>query len=125
MGVSPMGFRGIGILPMIHGLEAHATFTGRMPVPLSHELLQVLDAALGLLDGAALDAQDDVALGPAADLDHLLPVDHAVAAGAADRRAGDLAALGLGVLDRDVLGVQVDQPGSTRSSQAIGSWPPR
>ena len=40
----------------------------------------------------------------------LLPVDHAVAAGAADRRAGDLAALGLAVLDRDVLGVQVDEP---------------
>ena len=39
-----------------------------------------------------------------------LPIDHAVAAGAADRRAGDLAAFGVGVLDGDVLGVQVDEP---------------
>ena len=71
----------------------------------------MLDAAGGLLDRAALDAEDDVARGRPADLDHLGPIDHAVAAGAADRRAGHLAALGVGLRDRDVLGVQVDQRG--------------
>jgi hypothetical protein len=37
------------------------------------------------------------------------PVEHAFAAGATDRRAGHLAALGFGVCHRDVLGVEVDE----------------
>ncbi len=38
MGILPVGFCGIGILQMIHGLEAHATLTG-----FSRTLLQKLD----------------------------------------------------------------------------------
>jgi len=33
MGILPLRLRGIGILPMMHGLEAHATSTQR-----SHEI---------------------------------------------------------------------------------------
>ena len=48
--------------------------------------------------------------GASTDRDDALPIDHAVAAGAADRRAGDLAALGVGLLDGNILGMQMDQP---------------
>jgi hypothetical protein len=32
MGILPVRLCGIGILPMIHGLEAHATFMGETPI---------------------------------------------------------------------------------------------
>jgi hypothetical protein len=41
-GILPVGPRGIGILPMIHGLEAHATAGGKL---LHHRLLAVIMAA--------------------------------------------------------------------------------
>ena len=69
----------------------------------------MLDGALGLRDGAALDGEDDVAFGLLANLDDALPVNHALTAGAAHGRAGDLAALGVGLLDGNVLRVQVDE----------------
>ena len=78
--------------------------------PLPQQPLQVLHAPGRLVHCTTFDAENNVSRAGAADLDHPGPVDHAVAAGAADRRAGHLAALGVGLLDRDVLGVQVDQP---------------
>ena len=66
---------------------------------LRDETLQERQRAFGLVDRAALDAEDEVAAGE--DRQHPLPVDDAVAAGAADRGAGDDAALAFGVLDRD------------------------
>jgi hypothetical protein len=36
-GILPVGFRGIGILPMIHGLEAHATTNRLLTHPLDQE----------------------------------------------------------------------------------------
>ena len=86
---------------------------------------QMLDTPGRLIDRAALDAQDDVARGGLADFDDLGPIDHALAAGAADRRAGDFAALGLGMDDRNVLGVEMDQAVLDVSSHAIGSSPAR
>ena len=80
----------------------------------------MLDRPRRLLDGAAFDGEDDVARRLAADLDDPRPVDHAVAAGAADRRAGDLAALGGRLLDRDVLGVQVDEPVGDALQPGVG-----
>src|SRR5580765_5719752 len=68
------------------------------------------DGPLGLLEGAALDGEHDVAFGLAANLDHSGPVYDAVAAGAADRRAGDLTALGAALLDGNVLRVEVYEP---------------
>ena len=71
----------------------------------------MLDRALGLLDCAALHREHDVPRAILADdLDDLLPVNHPVAARAAHRRAGDLAAFGAGLLDGDVLGVQMHEP---------------
>src|ERR1035441_2014217 len=77
---------------------------------LLEQRLQMLDGALGLLDGAALHGEHDVARAVLADdLDDLGPVNHSVAACAADRRAGDLTALRAALLDGDVLGVQVHE----------------
>ena len=56
--------------------------------------------------------------------EHPLPVDHAVAAGAADRRAGDHAALALGVLERDVLGVDVAHEVGDRLQRLVGIFEP-
>ena len=93
---------------------------------LSEQGLKVVQAALGLIHRAALDAEDDVARCLAADGDDLAPVDHAVAAGAADRRAGHLAALA-GRPGSRRCPWRAGGPGgpTTRSSQAYGSWPHR
>ena len=53
----------------------------------------MLKTADGIRHIAAFDAEDDVVRAFLDDLDHTLPIHHAVAAGAAHRRAGDLAAL--------------------------------
>ena len=78
----------------------------------------MLDASLGLFDGAALDGHDDVAGAAAEGFDDAGPVEDAVAAGAAHRRAGHLASLGVGMLDGDVFGVQVDQAVDDAPAQA-------
>jgi hypothetical protein len=64
-----------------------------------------------LAGGAAFDGKNDVA--PRAfseDADGARPINHAIAAGTAYRIAGDLAALGAALLERDVLGVQMQEP---------------
>ena len=67
----------------------------------------MLQAAFGILGGPALHRQDQVPRGSPADLDDACPVDHAVAACAPEHPAA-LAAVSLGVLRGDVLGVDVD-----------------
>ena len=76
---------------------------------LRQHAIQVGETAAGLLDGSALDRQHAVEAALAQDLDDSRPVDNTVAAGASDRRARDLAAFGVRVLNRDVLRVDVDQ----------------
>ena len=68
------------------------------------------EAALCLLHRPALDAENDVAISPAADLHRAGPIDHAFTAGATDRCAGYLPPLVFRLLDRNVLGVQVYKP---------------
>jgi hypothetical protein len=79
------------------------------PSGFGEEILQVLDAAFSLGDGAALDGEDDVARGAAANLDDASPIDDAVAAGAADGGTGDFAAFGIGLFNGDVLRMEVDE----------------
>src|SRR5437867_9491309 len=69
----------------------------------------MVDGALGLFDGSALDGHDNVALRIAADPDDTGPIDHAVTAGAAHRCARDFAAFRRGLLDGNVFGVQVNE----------------
>lgn len=69
---------------------------------------QMRYGAPGLFNGAALDGEDDVSFGSAANPKHPRPVDHAVTAGTADRSASDLAAFGRGLIDGDVLGVEMN-----------------
>src|ERR1039458_3271186 len=84
----------------------------------------MLDGALGLLDGAALHGEHDVARAVLADdLDDFGPVNHSITAGAAHRRAGDLATLGAALLDGDVLGVQVHQPFDHALQPLVGILP--
>jgi hypothetical protein len=71
---------------------------------------EVFEAFGGLCRGAALDGKDDVARALLPDdADDAFPVEHAFAAGAADRGTGDLAAFGVGVGGGDILGVEVDE----------------
>ena len=77
-------------------------------------------AAFGLVGSAALDREHAVESAFAENGDHPGPVDDAVAAGAAHRRAGHFAALGFGVLDGDVLGVHVDQQVAHRLQSLVG-----
>ena len=70
----------------------------------------MLEALGGLNRRAAFDGKDNVARALGFhDLDDAFPVQNAFAAGAADGGAADLAALGVGVRDRDVLRVQMDK----------------
>ena len=94
---------------LAHPTSRHSNRAASKSRPDPKILAEMFEAAGGLLDGAAFDAEHDVPRAGLADLDHLGPVDHAVAAGAAHGRAGHLAALGVRLLDRDVLGVQMDQ----------------
>ena len=55
-----------------------------------------------------------------ADFDHRTPIHDAFATGTADRRAGYLAALGVGLLDRDILRMQVDERSRTLISHSVG-----
>src|SRR5262245_15341185 len=66
----------------------------------------------GLIDGAALDGEDEVAWTFAANRDDTGPVDHAIAAGAANGGAGHFAALVGGLLDGNVFGVDMDAMGN-------------
>ena len=70
-------------------------------------LLQELQAALRLVDRSAFDRQKQVTILGIENRQHLVPVHHAVATGAADRRSCDLASLGGALLEVDVLGVNV------------------
>lgn len=67
-------------------------------------------APLGLLYCPALNAQHNITRCALAYFNHALPIDDAVAAGAAGGRARHLAAFILRLLDRDVLGVDVNEP---------------
>jgi hypothetical protein len=67
----------------------------------------VSKTAGSLFGSAALDGEHSGPVDLAKEPDDARPVDHSIAAGAADGRAGDLAALGIGVGDSDVLRVQV------------------
>ena len=82
----------------------------------------MLDAATGLVDRAALDAEDDVPRGLFAEVHHRLPVNHAVAAGTAHGGAGDLAALGRwGARGRIITPAPPDkQPGCAAHEQHSG-----
>ena len=85
-------------------------FTACFPLSPAQHAAQVLQALGRLHGGAALDGEDDVAGALAADdVDDPRPVEHALAAGAAHGRAGDLAAFRIGVGVGDVLGVEVDE----------------
>ena len=70
--------------------------------------------------GAALDGEHALVAGLLESLHDAMPVDLAVAAGAADGRAGDLAAFGAGLLRRDVLGVDVDDLVDDRFEHRVG-----
>ena len=61
--------------------------------PRSQQFTQVMNRAFRLLDRAAFDRQDEVALRTPANLDPPPPVNHAVAAVAADGSSRNLAAL--------------------------------
>ena len=67
----------------------------------------MLEAANGLINGAALHAEHDITIDATHDIDDPFPVDNAVTAGAADWRAGHFATLGLRVLQIDILGMDV------------------
>ena len=69
----------------------------------------MFDASVGLLNRAAFDREYDVAWAPLGDINDPTPIDHAVAAGASDGSAGDLAAFSTGMLNADVFGVQMDR----------------
>ena len=72
----------------------------------------MLDGAFGLFDRAALDGEDDVPFRLAADANDARPIDDAVPASAADGCAGDFSALRGGLLDGDVLGMEVNEAGN-------------
>jgi len=74
-----------------------------------------LQAVGRLLDGAALDGEDALVVDRIEDAVDAPPVDHAVAAGAADGGPYDFAPLGVALGDRDVLGVDVNDPVLTAS----------
>ena len=74
------------------------------------QLIEVCDRAFRLVDRAAFDGQHDIPFGLAADADDPGPINDAVAAGAADGRAGHFAAFGRGLRLGDVLGVEVNEP---------------
>src|ERR1019366_6213306 len=108
------------------GVASHPPWACRPNGPrrLLEQGLEMLDGALGLLDRAALHGEHDVARALLADdLDNFLPVDHPIPAGAADGRAGDLAALGAALLDGDVLGVQVHQAFAHALQPLVGIVP--
>ena len=67
------------------------------------------DAPGRLIDGAAFDAENDVLWNCLADRNDLRPINDAVAAGATDRCARYGAALGVGLLHRNILGVQMNE----------------
>jgi len=69
----------------------------------------VRQAALSLFGCAALDREHAAEFVLAENGRDLDPVHHAIAAGAADRSAGNLATLGIGMLDGYVFGVHVHQ----------------
>jgi len=69
----------------------------------------MVKGARGLFNRAAFDREDHVAFGLAANLDDARPVHDAIAARAADGRAGHLAALGAALLDGNVLRVKVHE----------------
>ena len=69
----------------------------------------MLDASLGLIDCTAFDAENNVARSRFADFDQARPIDHALAASAAHRRAGHFAALGFRLFDGNIFGVQVNE----------------
>ena len=71
----------------------------------------MLETAPGLVRGAALHGEHDIARSLLADnLDDPRPIYYASTAGATHRRAGYLAALSVGVLHGNVLRMQVYQP---------------
>ena len=87
--------------------------------PCAEQSIQVLQARGGLGRGAALDGEDDVARAVAATMSmtrcqSMTPF----AAGAADGRAGDLAALRVGVAAEMSLACRWTSRLATRSSQA-------
>src|SRR5436190_22662534 len=65
---------------------------------------------LCLSDRPAFDRHHNISWAALPDnFNNSLPINHSVAAGAPYGRAGDLSALGAGLLDRDILGMQVHQ----------------
>ena len=69
----------------------------------------MLNRTFRLLDRAAFHRKHDVPFRLSTQADDGRPIDDTVAAGAADRRAGDLAAFGLRLLNQNIFGVQMDQ----------------
>ncbi len=62
------------------------------------QFAQIFKTTDGIGDGAAFDAEDNIIRAFLDQIDHPLPIHHAIAAGAANRGAGDLAALGATLL---------------------------
>ena len=70
----------------------------------------MIDGTSRLFNGAAFHRQHDVTFGLSANLNHTRPVHDAVAASAADRRAGHLAAFGAALFNGNVLRVKMHEP---------------
>ena len=67
----------------------------------------MLDTCLGLFDSAALNAQNNITRSTGAYLDYFFPVYNTLATGTAGGSAGDLASFILGLLYRDIFGVDM------------------
>src|SRR5581483_792708 len=77
---------------------------------LAQQCVQMRKAASRLLGRTAFDRKHAIETGILQNADHPTPVDYSVAASAADRCSGYLAAFGIRMLDRDVLGMNMDHP---------------
>ena len=81
-------------LSPLRSLRSLKSFVSQFVPCSTTDRLEIFQAALRLFHGTAFNGEDNITRQLATDLDDFLPVDDAVAAGAADGRAGDLAAFG-------------------------------
>jgi len=98
----------------------HPSFLTMYGCQSSKNLPEMFNALFRLLDGSTLNAEHDITFRFPADPDDTRPVDHPVAARATHRRAGDLAALRRGMLDGNVLRVQVHETAHNAFQPLVG-----